>query len=42
MQEDFDRLYNNKATETKNLIGGFMRYLRSAPKNRRKQKPPTS
>jgi four helix bundle protein len=41
MQEDFDRLYN-KATETKNLIGGFMRYLRSAPKNRRKQKPPTS
>lgn len=37
-QEDFDRIYA-QAKETKNLIGGFMRYLRSSPKGKRKQKP---
>ena len=30
-QEEFDKVYN-KATETKNLIGGFMRYLRTSPR----------
>lgn len=39
-QEEFDKVYN-KATETKNLIGGFMRYLRTSPRDKKKQKPPT-
>ena len=30
-QEEFDKVYN-KATETKNLIGGFVRYLRTSPR----------
>jgi four helix bundle protein len=37
-QEEFDRIYA-QAKETKNLIGGFMRYLRSSPKGKRKPKP---
>jgi four helix bundle protein len=40
-QEEFDQIYN-KATETKNLIGGFMRYLSSSPRDRKKQKPSIS
>lgn len=36
-QEEFDQIYN-KATETKNLIGGFVRYLRTSA--RVKKKPP--
>lgn len=40
-QEEFDRVYS-KATETKNLIGGFMRYLRSSPLDRKQQKPSPS
>ena len=39
-EEEFDNVYN-KATETKNLIGGFMRYLRTSPRDKKKQKPPT-
>lgn len=39
-QEEFEQIYN-KASETKNLIGGFMRYLRSSPRGRQKQKPST-
>jgi four helix bundle protein len=37
-QDEFDRIYA-QAKETKNLSGGFMRYLRSSPKGKRRQKP---
>ncbi len=40
-QDEFDQIYN-KATETKKLIAGFIRYLRSNPKDKRTQKPLSS
>ena len=38
-QEEFDQIYN-KATETKNLIGGFMRYLRTSPRDGKNKSQP--